>query len=504
MPVKILTSDKVREADAYTIKNEPIKSIDLMERAATACVPWFEQHIDKNIPVNFLIGPGNNGGDGLVIARKLQSQEYKISVFLLKFTDKMSDDCSINLKRLKIDIVEIESDKDFNHFDTVGIWVDAVFGSGLDRNVTGFVADAFKELNSKNHLKVAIDIPSGLFADKHTDPDETVVLRADYTLSLELPKYAFMHAENHQYVGSWQVIPFGLHQKFMNEVDTDNYFLNYDDAVNLLKLRSKFSHKGTYGHALLIAGSKNKGGAAVLAARASLRSGVGLMTCHTVAQNAAPIISAVPECMLSTDSNAEIISELPKLNPFDAVGIGPGVGTDEDTAKTLKRLIQDSTQSLVLDADALNILSDNKTWLSFLPPESILTPHPKEFERLTEEADNDFHRLELARDFAFKYKCWLVLKGAHTAIVSPNRKIIFNSSGNPGMATAGSGDTLTGIILGLVAQSYSPQEACLLGVYIHGLAADIYAAENGLDAMMASDICESLPKAFKMLEEQKA
>lgn len=499
--MKILPIDKIREADAYTIKNEPIESIDLMERAALACYEWLRPFLKKNTKVKIVCGPGNNGGDGLAIARMLAEDEINVAVWILNFTDKRSADFKVNQERLyrigSVDIIEISDVAKLPEIEDEVVIVDAIFGSGLSKPIKGFVAELIEKINASSAVCVAIDIPSGLNADDNTK--DAIIIKANYTLSFEFPKYAFFFAENHEYVGDWHVLPIGLHGGFVEEIDVKNYLTTALTAVDLIKERSKFSHKGNYGHALLIAGSNAKMGAAVLASKACLRSGVGLLTTHISFKGNHILQTAVPEAMLSLDRFENYISEVPELATYNAIGVGPGIGMEEQSHNAIKVLIQNAKVPLVFDADALNILAENKTWFGFLQPNAIITPHPKEFDRIAGSSDNDFDRLQLALDFAVKYQVIVVLKGAHTAVCSPQGNCYFNSTGNPGMATGGSGDVLTGVILGLLAQSYSALDACILAVFIHGLAGDLALKKRGHEALIAGDIIDYLGKAFKKL-----
>ncbi len=499
--LKILPVDKIREADAYTINNEAIKSIDLMERAALACFEWLRPFLKKKSQVKLVCGPGNNGGDGLAIARMLAEDEINVAVWILNFTDKYSAEFKANQERLhkigNIEIIEISSADKLPEIEDEFVIIDAIFGSGLTKPIKGFISEVVEKINQSEAVCVAIDVPSGLFTDENTG-DESI-MEADYTLSFEFPKYAFMFAQNNKFVGDWHVLSIGLNEGFIDEVEVKNYLTTAVTCVDLLKSRSKFSHKGNFGHALLIAGSNAKIGAAILASKACLRSGVGLLTSHIPFIGNFILQTAVPEAMLSLDRFENYISEVPELAPYNAIGIGPGLGTEEQSQNALKVLIQNANVPLVFDADALNILAENKTWLGFLQPNTILTPHPKEFERLAGKSDNDFDRVQLARDFAIKHQLVLVLKGAHTVVCSPKGDCFFNSTGNPGMASGGSGDVLTGIILGLLAQSYTALEACIFGVFIHGLAGDLALKKRGHEALIAGDIVEYLGKAFRKL-----
>jgi len=501
--MKILSVEDIRQADQFTIKNEPISSIDLMERAGTNCSNWIIKKLKKKQSIFVFVGPGNNGGDGLVIARQLKEKAYDTTLIILLFTEVFSPDFSTNLKRYKklkdAKLIEVRNKEELPLIPQDTLIIDAIFGSGLNRLVKGFVADCINHINKSSQPIVSIDSPSGLFSDEFTDGKKAAIIQADYTLSLQFPKFSFMFPENEYYVGELHIIPIGLHKDFIRNVKEKALLIDKSEVAILLRPRSKFSHKGTYGHALLIAGSYGKMGAAVLSARASLRSGLGLLTTHIPESGVHIVQSTVPESMLSIDENHLHFSHIPKLTPYNSIGIGPGLGQNTQSQKALKLLIQESKTPMVIDADALNILSENKTWLSFLPKGSILTPHPKEFERLAGKSDNSFERIKKQIDFAVKHQIYIILKGAHSSIATPEGRLFFNSSGNPGMATAGSGDVLTGIILAFLAQNYPPLEAAILGVFLHGLAGDFAAHKKGFEALIASDIIKYLPKAFKEL-----
>ncbi len=513
--MKILPVEKIREADAYTIEHEPIADIDLMERAAGKCFDWLFQHIPSSRPVNVIAGTGNNGGDGLAIARRLVESGYQVEVFLTGDPDKLSPGCKINYNRFieiegSINRLTILSDQGNSNEEKspLPLWgevrggvviLDALFGSGLTRPVTGFFAELIEFINRQEQLVVSIDVPSGLFIDKTvTGESHPAIIRADYTLTFAPPKLAFFFPENDPYLGEWILLDIGLSEEFLKQEEVKNYMVTAASIKPLLRKRNRFSHKGTFGHALLICGGKGKMGAAVLTVQASLKSGAGLVTARVPKSGVGILQTAVPEAMLSIDQDEDCFTGLPNLDNYTAIGIGPGIGLAKPTGEAFKHLIQ-SGMPLVIDADAVNILGENKTWLAFLPPGSILTPHPKEFERLGGKTSDDFQRNLLQRDLSQKYSCYIILKGAYTAITSPNGECFFNTSGNPGMATAGSGDVLTGIITGLVAQHYPPLEACLLGVYLHGLAGDLAAEITGQEALTASDIINNIGNAFQSL-----
>lgn len=502
--MKILPVEKIREADAFTIENEPIDSVDLMERAASKVYEWFMKRCrTKEVNVKIFCGIGNNGGDGLALARMLYFSGIIPQVFIVRYSDKMSRDCEINFTRLKeeteVPMYDIFSEDDFPQIYDNDIIIDAIFGSGLNRPIEGFTAELIRYINKSNAIKIAIDIPSGLMA---VSSQQSVVssqrsvahsiLKADYTLSFQFPKLAFMFPEYDAFIGKWEVLDIKLHKDFIDNVETLNFYTTEEVVKPIIRKRTKFSHKGTYGHALLVAGSSGKTGAALLSAEACMRTGVGLLTAHLPKDALLPMQVYLPEAMTSADKSNTHCTEIDDIIPYTAIGVGPGIGKDEETAILLKKIIQEATQPLVLDADALNIIADNPTWLSFLPDNTILTPHPKEFERLFGRTDNSYERLELQRKMSVIHNIIIVLKGAHTAITFPNGTCFFNSTGNPGMATAGSGDVLTGIVLSLLAQRYSPQEAALLGVYLHGKAGDVAAEKLGMESMIARDIIGNL------------
>jgi ADP-dependent NAD(P)H-hydrate dehydratase / NAD(P)H-hydrate epimerase len=501
--IKILPIEKIREADAYTIENERIASVDLMERAAMQCFKWVHKKKPKRKNIIIFCGTGNNGGDGLVIARLLAKEGYQCSVFVVRFSEKCSEDFSVNLKRLEeipeVQIKDIRENDDSPEISPNDLVIDAIFGSGLSKPVKRFPDALIDHINSSGAVIIAIDIPSGMFADQLPDIKAGSVVRADYTITFQFPKLSFLFAESEQFVGEWHVLPIGLHPEFITAAQTSHYFIEHGDVSVLLKARKRFNHKGNFGHALLIAGSYGKIGAAVLAARACMRSGAGLITTHLPRRGYEIMQSSFPESMISIDEEENIFSGLRDTGSYYAIAIGPGIGMDEITANGLKLLIQNIRNPIILDADALNILGENKTWLSFLPPGSILTPHPKEFERLAGKASGSLERNEMQLAFSKKFNVYVILKGAFTSITTPDGKCFFNPTGNPGMATGGSGDVLTGILLGLISQGYTPLSCCLLGTFVHGLAGDLAAKKKGFESLIASDIVENLGKAFRKL-----
>ena len=498
--MKIFRSSQVKEIDGYTIKNEPIASVDLMERAATQLFRWYIRTFDRSRRVLIFTGPGNNGGDGLALARQLSSNRFNVEVFNVKFTDKISDDWTVNRQRL-----ELETQVPFKNIENAGqipfiagedIVIDAIFGSGLTRPVEDLPAEVIRHINQTDCIVISVDIPSGLFGEDNKANNPESIIRADFTLSFQFPKLSFMFAENAKFVGEWSLLPIGLSNTAIRNTESLYSYIETDNVLPLLKTRNKFDHKGNFGHGILFAGSYGKMGAAILGAKAALKTGIGLVTCHIPSCGNTILQIAVPEAMVRTDENEKLISDIQPVDQFDAAGIGPGIGTDPVTQKAFHNLLLIRNKPLVIDADGINILGENKLWLSALPNNTILTPHVKEFERITDKSDNSFLRLERQIEFAARYNSIVVLKGACTSIATPAGKVYFNSTGNPGMATAGSGDVLTGIILSLLAQGYNPENAAVAGVFLHGLAGDLAASKSGFESTIASDIINSIGNAF--------
>ncbi len=496
--IKILSASQIKELDAYTIQHEPVASIELMERACRAFTNWLVERYDATHRIGIICGTGNNGGDGLGIARMLREWNYPVKVWVVRGGVKETTDFQINLKRLegKILINEITSEVKPEDFSECTMLIDAVFGSGLSRPVEGIYEEVIDCLNSVQAIKVAVDIPSGMFADKHSSGE---VFRAHHTVSFHLPKLAFLMPENHLYIGDWHLVDIGLHKKGLSETQTHHYFMTLKSVKKLLRHRNKFDHKGKFGHALLIAGSSGKMGACVLSAKACMRSGVGLLTTH-VPKIGYPIIqTAVPEAMALIDSSESHFTDNYESDQFQTIGIGPGIGQHVETKTAFEKLLGKYRKSMVLDADALNLLGTHQELQLLIPEGSILTPHPKEFERMAGSWSNDFERLVKLQRFAKKINSVVVLKGAFSTIACPSGNVFFNSTGNPGMATAGSGDVLTGILTGLLAQGYTDEEAAILGVFTHGLAGDLAAREKGMTSIIAGDLIDFLPTAFKKL-----
>ncbi|MGE5419340.1 MAG: NAD(P)H-hydrate dehydratase [Chloroflexota bacterium] len=501
--MKIFSCDQIREIDSYTIIHEPIASIDLMERAAGRLFGWISEEFSHSDHFMIFTGPGNNGGDGLALARMLGKNGYQAEVFHVSFTEKTSKDWEINRKRLE-DVPSVK----FSVINNAGqiplissddIVVDSIFGSGLNRPADGLAREIIQLINQTDAVRVSVDMPSGLFCEDNGCNDPEAIIHADFTLCFQFPKLAFLFPENMQFAGIWKILPIGLHEKAIATGVTPYHLLSNEDLALILKIRTKFDHKGNFGHGLLVAGSYGKMGAAVLGASAALRAGIGLITCQIPSCGYEIIQSSLPEAMVKTDAAEEFITSVGDTGNYSAIGIGPGIGTAKETQSALRNLLAGLNKPLVLDADALNILSMNKEWLELIPRGTILTPHPKEFSRIAGETADSYQRLQRQKEFSQKYGCIIVLKGAHTSITFPDGNVYFNSTGNPGMATAGSGDVLTGILVSLLSQGYSPENAAVLGVYLHGLAGDIAAEGLSFEAIIASDIINCIGKAFNRI-----
>ncbi|MDB5269527.1 MAG: hypothetical protein JWP58_2567 [Hymenobacter sp.] len=505
--MKILTAAQTRDLDQATIQEQHLLSMELMERAATAFLQWFSSRFTAAEAGEILIicGPGNNGGDGLAIARLLLQQGYAVRVALLP-AENHSPDWQHNRKHLPAAVPV--ADLSLPHLPTIArnaLVIDALFGTGLSRPLEGVAAAVVQHLNNAQARVIAIDLPSGLFADA-PQPADSPVVRAQHTVSFGLPKLAFLLPQNADFVGEWQVENIGLSAGFIAEAATPWHYTDAAAVAGQLPPRPKFSHKGTFGHALLLAGSRGKMGAAVLAAGACLRGGVGLLTAHIPGCGYDIFQISQPEAMCLTDKQVNFIGKLPKLLPYQAVGIGPGLGQEDATLAVLRKLLKAAAKPvektgqplpLVIDADALNLLGSHRELLKLLPENTVLTPHPKEFERLTEPARDDYHRLELLRDFATQHRCLVVLKGAYTCLATPTGELHFNSTGNAGMATGGSGDVLTGVLLALRAHAQLPAFAAVrLGVYAHGRAGDLAAAHTGEAGLVAGDIVRHIGPAL--------
>lgn len=503
--MKIFTSKQIHELDAYTIEHEPIASIDLMERAARAITHSICQRWSPRKPVIIFAGPGNNGGDALAVARMLAEKQYDVTTYLFNIKNHLSDDCYSNKMRLKDchrhkQFIEVTEEFDPPELTAETLVVDGLFGSGLNKPLAGGFASLVKYINASESTVVSIDLPSGLMAEDNTYNIPTNIIHADVTLTLQTKKLCMYFADCQQYLGETEVLDIKLSEEWMNDTKPQLNIVEQQNVLPLLQQRSDFAHKGTMGHALIISGCFGMAGAAVMATKACLRSGVGKVTVHIPQRNYDITQISVPEAIVQLDKDDHCFSEPVDTECYSAVAIGPGLGQRDTTAIALISQIRRTQKPLLLDADALNILGSRRAWMQQLPQGMILTPHPKEFDRLEgADCNSDYERLMKAREMAQRLQAYIILKGHYSALCQPDGSVLFNSTGNSGMATAGSGDVLTGVIVGLMSRGYSQAEAALLGMYIHGLAGDIAVNEVGKESLIATDIIKHLPDAFNTL-----
>jgi len=495
----LLTAAQIREADAYTIAHEPITSVNLMERAAKAFVGWFINHFpDKRQAISIYCGTGNNGGDGLAIARMLHDHHYKaLNVKVVRFSDKASDDFSANLKRLQktIPLTEININEDAPAEDSPVI-IDAMLGSGLNKPLAGDYEKLVKYLNDLERTIVSVDVPTGFFTEGVVKPGATV-LKADLVITFQQAKINFLLPESGPYINCWEVVNIGIDEGFVRSLNSPYQFVEERDIRKLIKPRHKFSNKGTYGHALIVAGQAKTMGAALLCASACAQAGAGLTTACVPESGLTALNSYMPEIMAIIRQG----NDLPEIgwDKFTAMGIGPGLGDDESSLALLTAIFTNYKKPVVIDADALNLLATHKQLWELIPKGSILTPHMKEFDRLFGEHSNWWQRLQTAIAKAKELKLCIVLKNDYTIIATPDGKAYFNSTSNAAMASGGMGDVLTGIIAALLAQQYSPAEACIIGNYIHGKAGDELALPNRMNVVLPGKVAAQLPATMAKL-----
>ena len=503
--MKILTGGQFRELDRYTIENLPIPSIELMERASRAVADVIRRRYDASRRVIIFAGPGGNGGDGLAVGRLLAADGRDVTAYLFNVGKGISPDCATNRDRIAATpgatLHEVVAEFRFPELRPTDIVVDALFGTGLSKALDGGFALVARGINASSATVVAIDMPSGLMCEDNTYNDSSSIVRATLTVGIQMPKLAYLFPENQRYVGEFTLVDIGLCQSGIDQLQAHLWLTEPAEVAAMLRQRPPFAHKGTMGHALLVAGSRGMAGAAILAARAALRSGLGKLTLHTPYDNLDILQTSVPEAIVQVDADPEHITAAFDATTFQAVGIGPGITTHRHTAAALHAYLQQQTGPLVLDADALNILAQNHEWMRHVHADTILTPHPGEMDRIVGHCQSTYERMARTRNLAINHHLFIVLKGRYTMVCTPAGDVLFNPTGNPGMATAGAGDVLTGIITGLLAQGYLPAEAATLGVYLHGLAGDIAAQALSEESLIASDIIAHLPDAFRRLRE---
>ncbi len=503
--MKIFSKEQIYEGDQLTALKQNISSTELMERAGIQIFNWLHVRMQgAQVPIHIFCGIGNNGGDGLVIARHLFTHGYNVHTYIVNYSDKRSDDFLANYDRIKQTTKTwpkmINGEADFPEIHKDDIIVDAIFGIGLNRPASPWVQALFKHFRNNGAFTLSVDIPSGVYTDKATE-DENGVVWANYTLSFQSPKLIFFLPETAKYSIQWEVVDIGIDREFLLRTETEAQLIGKHEVLLIYQPRQKFAHKGDYGHSLIIGGSYGKIGAVLLAGRAALSIGAGLVTAYVPKCGYQIIQSAFPEAMVITDTNETHITSIQYEIEPKVIGLGTGMGTDPTTIDALTSFLKTNKTPLVVDADGINILAKKKSLLKQLPKQSILTPHPRELERLIGKWTDDFDKLEKTKALAKAHDLIIIIKGAHTITVYDD-KLYVNTTGNPGMATAGTGDVLTGVITGLISQGYEPLHAALFGVYLHGKAGDIAIEDVGYQSLIASYIIEALGEAYIDLFKQ--
>lgn len=503
--MKIFSKAQIYSGDALTAERQNITSTELMERAGTQIFNWMHMRMQgAQVPIHVFCGIGNNGGDGLVLARHLITHGYNVYTYIINYSDKRSKDFLINYDRIKNTTKKwptlLKCTEDFPEIHANDIIVDAIFGIGLNRPIDDWVKKLFQYFKASKAFTMSVDIPSGLYTDKPVEDKEAVVY-AGFTLSFASPKLVFFLPETAKYTVQWEILDIGLDPEYLYTTETEAELIGKQEVLPNYIPREKFSHKGQFGHALIIGGSYGKIGAVTLASRAALSAGAGLVSAYVPKCGYVPLQASFPEAMVITDINEEKITTINFEIEPTVIGFGIGVGTDAKTVTAFEAFLKTNKLPLVIDADGLNILAKKKALLKLLPEFSVLTPHPKELERLVGVWKDDFEKLKKAKAFSKKYSIILVIKGANTITVF-KEKLFVNTTGNPGLATAGSGDVLTGIITGLIAQGYHPSVAAIFGVYLHGKSADIAVEDYGYQSLIASHVMEYLGEAFIDLFKQ--
>ena len=503
--MNIFNPKQIQDIDHATCHAQGINSLELMERAASAISYELMSRFMPSQRFVIVAGPGNNGGDALAVARQLIEHGYKkVEIFLFNVTEKLSYDCGEMRNKLitieGIDFTEVNKEFSPPYLGENDVVVDGLFGVGLSHPLSGGFQALASLINDSGAYVVSIDIPSGLFSEWNNGTNHRDMIHADLTLTFQFPKLAFMFEDNANIVGEWRVLDIDLDNKKIKETPTDYKLVESYMVRSFLRERAPFTVKRDYGSLLLMAGSKGMMGAAIMAARSALKSGVGLVTVHSASSGYPILQTAVPEAMFEPDRNENIIIDMTPHHAHQVIGVGPGIGSQDATINALEDLLKNAGAPLVLDADALNCLAKRPALLSLLPPYTVITPHAAEFDRLFGEQNSGEERLRKAIEMAKYYNIIIVLKGHYTACVRPGGKVFFNSTGNPGMATAGSGDVLTGVISAFIAQGMRPEIAASVGVFVHGLAGDMAAEELGEFGVVASDIANYIGRAIRRIQ----
>ncbi|MGJ8593824.1 MAG: NAD(P)H-hydrate dehydratase [Aquaticitalea sp.] len=497
--MKIFSKEQIYEGDKVTAKKQNISSTELMERAGIQIFNWLHMRMQgAQVPIHVFCGIGNNGGDGLVVARQLVTHGYNVKTYVVNCSDKRTKDFLINYDRIKEttkkwpDMLNCEAD--FPEIGSDDIIIDAVFGIGLNRPPNEWVVALFQHFKKSKAFTLAIDMPSGLYSNK-VPKDENAVVWANHTLSFASPKLVFFLPQTAQFTQQWEILDIGLDPDYFQSTETKAELIGKFEMLQVYKPRERFSHKGTFGHSLIIGGSYGKIGSVILASKAALSSGAGLVTTYVPKCGYQIIQTAFPEAMVLTDLNEETIEHIEFSIDPTSIGIGMGIGTADETIAAFKKFLKTNKKPLVIDADGINMLAQQNELLKLLPKETILTPHPKELERLVGKWKDDFDKLKKVQEFSKKHNVIVVIKGANTITVF-QEKLYINSTGNPGLATAGTGDVLAGIITGLLSQGYESMSAAVFGVYLHGKSADIGVDDFGYQGLNASHVIDYLGKAY--------
>lgn len=495
--MKLFSAEQIYSADKFTIQKQEITSDELMERSAVQIFNWMHLRMQgAQVKIHIFCGIGNNGGDGIALARHLKEHGYNIAVYVVNYSTKRSKDFLINLDRLKDRKIWpnfMDSDCELPVIGPDDIIVDAIFGIGLNRTPDDWVINLISHFHASKAFILSVDIPSGLYTDKGPD-NKNAVVKANFVLTFQAPKLVFFLPETGVFVNQWEVLDIGLDIEFLTQTDTAFVLIGKNEVLPMYMPREKFSHKGVFGHALIIGGSYGKIGAVTLASLAALKIGAGMVTSYIPECGYQVLQSSLPEAMVLANGERAISDITFDMKP-SVIGIGMGMGQASETVKALSKFMKEAKGPLVIDADGLNILSADKKLLSSLPKQTVLTPHPKELERLVGRWKDDFDKLKKVKAFSKKFDCIVVIKGANTITVYKDNGYV-NTTGNPGMATAGSGDVLAGIITGMIAQGYEPLQAAIFGVYLHGKSADLVIETTSYQSLIASDIIEGLGNAY--------
>lgn len=502
--MKIFNSHTIREIDQATCVAQGIDSLQLMERASEAVTCEIISRFLPGRRVVVVAGPGNNGGDALGVARRLLEQGFKrVEIFLFNVTGKLSHDCQKQRDMLKemdtADFTEVIDGFTPPPLGKGDVVIDGLFGTGLSRPLEGGFQALARYINESGAYVISIDLPSGLGSDWNSQALRRDMIHANLTLSFQLPRLSFFFEENAEVLGEWKLLDIELDPDIIRKTHSEFMYIEQRSVKALIKPRKPFTAKRDYGSSLLFAGSMGMMGAGVLCARAILKSGGGLATVHSARCGLDIIQTAVPEAMFEPDRNERFISDMTVHHAHQVVAVGPGIGTHDPTIDALESLLKHIKQPLVLDADALNCIAKRPSLITMLPPKTVITPHIWEFDRLFGEQKSSEDRLRKAVEIAKYYNIVVVLKGHHTAIIRPTGTVYFNSTGNPGMATAGAGDVLTGVIASFIAQGYLPEHAATIGVFLHGMAGDLAAATEGEAGVTAGDIVNNLGRALKVI-----